>query len=283
MVYLPTIRTLTVDLSKLSGPVTAQWYDPSNGSYLTVPGSPFANSGPQDFTPIGTNAEGDGDWVLVLESDPVSTLEVSMKGPPRATGVLNFKADSTVSGYGIEASLCGRFTVTGNWTQDPPGNLSARYNQSFAQSNCEHAASIDGTFSAESSDNDKVNAIASNTLGVSPWKAVRNPGFPVLTAAWRGTLKIRKSETDEIYTLTPADNEPGLYEIQGQSANASHTLTGALIVTSRNRVTASIVRHLPTGPVTSFYTGKLDPLEHTLRLRGIDSAGAKHRVNAVPQ
>jgi hypothetical protein len=67
MVYLPTIRTITVDLSKLGGTVTAQWYDPSSGVYAAIPGSPFANSGTQTFTPTGNNADGGGDWVLLLE------------------------------------------------------------------------------------------------------------------------------------------------------------------------------------------------------------------------
>src|SRR5207248_1310688 len=39
--YLPTVRTVTIDMSQLSGSVTAQWYDPSAGTYSTVVGSPF--------------------------------------------------------------------------------------------------------------------------------------------------------------------------------------------------------------------------------------------------
>ena len=69
--YLPTVRTITVNMSKLSGMVTARWYDPTNGSYATISGSPFANSGSQQFTPPGTNSSGDGDWVLVLNASGV--------------------------------------------------------------------------------------------------------------------------------------------------------------------------------------------------------------------
>jgi hypothetical protein len=36
---------LTIDLAQLSGPVTARWYDPTNGAYSTIAGSPFANDG----------------------------------------------------------------------------------------------------------------------------------------------------------------------------------------------------------------------------------------------
>jgi hypothetical protein len=67
--YMTSIRTVAVDLSKLRGPVRAEWYDPTNGEYRRVADSPFANTGEREFTPPGNNAAGDGDWVLVLESD----------------------------------------------------------------------------------------------------------------------------------------------------------------------------------------------------------------------
>src|SRR4051795_9075624 len=31
MAYMPSRRKITVDMTKLSGPFTAQWYDPTNG------------------------------------------------------------------------------------------------------------------------------------------------------------------------------------------------------------------------------------------------------------
>jgi Protein of unknown function (DUF4038)/Putative collagen-binding domain of a collagenase len=70
MAYMPTSRTLTVDMSKLSGPAVAHWYDPANSTYLPIAGSPFANSGTRNFTPSGNNSDGDGDWILVLETNP---------------------------------------------------------------------------------------------------------------------------------------------------------------------------------------------------------------------
>jgi hypothetical protein len=70
VVYIPTARTVTVDLGTMVGPVTARWYDPASGSYTTIAGSPFANQGSQDFTTPGDNADGPGnpDWVLVLQT-----------------------------------------------------------------------------------------------------------------------------------------------------------------------------------------------------------------------
>ena len=71
LIYAPSVRTLTVQLGQLAGPnVRARWYDPTNGAYITVSGSPFAAGGARTFTPSGSNAGGAGDWVLVLESVP---------------------------------------------------------------------------------------------------------------------------------------------------------------------------------------------------------------------
>ena len=66
--YMPTLRTITVDMSKLSGPAASRWYDPSIGEYIAIGGSPIANAGTKQFTPPGKNHDGDGDWVLVLEA-----------------------------------------------------------------------------------------------------------------------------------------------------------------------------------------------------------------------
>ena len=69
MVYVPTARTVTVNLNLLAGAVTAHWYDPSNNTFHSIAGSPFApSSGSQQFTTPGNNAAGNGDWVLVLDA-----------------------------------------------------------------------------------------------------------------------------------------------------------------------------------------------------------------------
>jgi hypothetical protein len=73
MAYLPSLRTVTVDMTQLSAAATARWYDPSRGTYTAVDGSPLENTGKRKFTPPGNNGDGDGDWVLVLETKPPPT------------------------------------------------------------------------------------------------------------------------------------------------------------------------------------------------------------------
>jgi hypothetical protein len=72
LAYMPTLRTLTVDMAQLRAPAIARWYDPTNGTYRAAADSLVANAGTVDFTPPGMNGDGDGDWVLVLETASTS-------------------------------------------------------------------------------------------------------------------------------------------------------------------------------------------------------------------
>ena len=65
--YLPGTRKISINLAKLSGRVTASWFDPTNGQSRPVEGSPFDNDNKHEFTPPNNNAAGEGDFVLVLK------------------------------------------------------------------------------------------------------------------------------------------------------------------------------------------------------------------------
>ena len=64
IVYVQNTTTLTIDLSKMSGKVTAEWYDPTNNSYSSI--GEYHNSGKLQFTPPAVNSAGDQDFVLLL-------------------------------------------------------------------------------------------------------------------------------------------------------------------------------------------------------------------------
>jgi hypothetical protein len=69
IVYVPASREVTVDLAQLAGPdVAARWYDPAEGRFSVVGGSPFPAAGPRRFNPEPDNSSALDDWVLVLES-----------------------------------------------------------------------------------------------------------------------------------------------------------------------------------------------------------------------
>jgi hypothetical protein len=112
LAYMPTIRTITVDMSRLGAEVQASWYDPSAGTFHPLAGSPFANSGTRSFTPPGANADGDGDWVLVLEAPsvppdtqaPSVPVGLTASSVTSASAVLSWSApsdDVAVAGYHV--------------------------------------------------------------------------------------------------------------------------------------------------------------------------------------
>lgn len=66
VIYLPTSRTITVDMSQLRAGSVAFWYDPTDGRYQLA--NPPVSGGKVSFTPPGANHGGDDDWVLRIAS-----------------------------------------------------------------------------------------------------------------------------------------------------------------------------------------------------------------------
>lgn len=71
LAYVPSTgtasRSFVVALRRLTGPIMARWYNPTDGTYTTVAGSPFGG-GEQTFVKSGDNGSGANDWILVLET-----------------------------------------------------------------------------------------------------------------------------------------------------------------------------------------------------------------------
>ncbi len=70
VVYAPRNATLTVAMTNFIGPVTARWFDPSTNAFTAIAGSPFNNTITTNLATPANNAEGDHDWVLLLEAQP---------------------------------------------------------------------------------------------------------------------------------------------------------------------------------------------------------------------
>lgn len=85
VIYNPAGNALTVNLSAFSSPVQAYWYDPSNGVFSRIAGSPFPNSGSHVFSTAGPNHDGQSDWVLDLKAvaQPPKTLRLNRGLPAR--------------------------------------------------------------------------------------------------------------------------------------------------------------------------------------------------------
>jgi hypothetical protein len=66
MIYVPSARTITVDLDKMRPGAFAYWYDPTSGGVKAAQGT--ADHGRAQFTTPGHNSVGDDDWVLRIGS-----------------------------------------------------------------------------------------------------------------------------------------------------------------------------------------------------------------------
>jgi hypothetical protein len=58
-------RRFTVDMTAMSGPSVARWYNPTTGLFTTI-ASGIANTAPREFTTPGNNGANANDWVLVV-------------------------------------------------------------------------------------------------------------------------------------------------------------------------------------------------------------------------
>ena len=101
--YVPTSRTITVDLGRLGTPATARWYDPASGTFMTISDS-LANSGVVDFTTPGTNSVGAEDWVLVLETGAPPTPPPPPQ-PPSSFVELTIDFDTYARGDQLDVFL----------------------------------------------------------------------------------------------------------------------------------------------------------------------------------
>lgn len=71
LAYVPSTgtdrREFTLDLTRFRGPVTARWFNPTDGRYTAIQASPFDHRQPQRLTTPGNNGTGDNDWLLIMD------------------------------------------------------------------------------------------------------------------------------------------------------------------------------------------------------------------------
>jgi len=138
LAYVPhdSAGTITAAMGQLSGPVTARWYDPTTGTFAPIPGSPFANSGALNLTRPGSNADGDRDWVLLLEvvANADSTPPTIAITSP-TTGETFITGSALLTLGGVAADDVGVTQVT--WTNSRGGGGTATGTTSWTASGIE--------------------------------------------------------------------------------------------------------------------------------------------------
>lgn len=66
VIYLSATHTITLNMAKMSGTVTAKWFDPTTNTYTTI--GTFPNTGTHQFSSPAAHSDGTDDWVLLLQS-----------------------------------------------------------------------------------------------------------------------------------------------------------------------------------------------------------------------
>ena len=68
--YVVDRDQVSVDAAQLAGPTVARWFDPASGTIKPAPESPLDAAGMHELSVPAANADGHGDWVLLLENRP---------------------------------------------------------------------------------------------------------------------------------------------------------------------------------------------------------------------
>lgn len=146
IIYSPTQRTLTVDLSQLSGAtIDAWWVNPSNGS-ASYEGSHATSGGSHEFvTPSG-------DWVLVLDDQASGYAPLSSEAAalPADTTPSGMAATAVPGAVAVATSPAGATPAAA----DPTASQSASYataSPADASPGATNATAVPGAFAATAS------------------------------------------------------------------------------------------------------------------------------------
>jgi hypothetical protein len=181
---------ITVALSQFAGPVTAQWFDPTAGTYASISGSPFTNTGTHSFTPPSLNSRGAPDWVLLLQATAVVQTLTAPTFSPVAGSYVGTQTVALADATGA-AVIC--YTTDGSTpTATTPGT-------------CSHGTTYSTTISVASSET----IIALATLAGYNNSPTSSAGYTIGGTVGTPTFAIVSGVTPAPQSVSITSSTPG--------------------------------------------------------------------------
>jgi hypothetical protein len=210
---------------------------------------------------------------------PVGTWQVNVLGSEKGIIMMTFSNNSTVSGYGITRKQFGFITLAGTWGFNSKGDVVAAYVQTL------NGVGTAFTLTAHMLSANRFRAKATSPGGGYRCKGEQPDSFANVSGSWNAGFKRKGKPLSETFTAALSTNYPAVFDVTGQglSEAGSFTLSGKIIVSSENKVNASIDRTFGTAIQHSSLSGVFKPRHSSdqIRLQGNDDTGAHISETAV--
>jgi hypothetical protein len=211
---------------------------------------------------------------------PVGTWQVSTLGSEKGILMMTFSNNFTVTGYGITRKQFGFITLAGNWSVNSKGDVVAAYIQTV------NGVGTAFTLTAHILSASRFWAKAtSHGGGRYQCKGEQSQNFSDLSGSWNAAVKRRGKTLNESFIVTTSSNYPAVFDVTGQglSDTASFTVSGAIIISSQDAVSASLDRTFGTNVQHSALSGVFKSSRSKLLIKGDDDTGARLSETAVRQ
>ena len=208
--------------------------------------------------------------VCAENASPAGTWQVSVMGAQKGTLMMTFSNNFTVTGYGITRKQFGFITLAGTWSYDTKGNVVAAYLQTV------NGASSAFTLTMRALSPGRFRGHATGTSGGYQCLGEQPESLPDLSGTWNAIVIRKGKPSNEQFTTTISTNYPYVFNLTGQglSQTGSYTLSGMLMATSRDKVSATVARTIGTDTQGSSAAGVFKRARSKMTLVGSDETGA---------
>lgn len=206
---------------------------------------------------------------------PVGTWELALAGADQGTAYVTFEEDHDFTGYGLSRESLGLFTLSGTWTIDGAGQLSASYTESI------NGGALSGSLTGILAAN-KITGTITATNGNFTFKAKPEATVLDLTGAWTGIANLGKQRLPELYQMTPSAL-PHVYRIEGTGLSplsGQYSILGIILAGADGKVELVVFSLDPWGaPGFSTLTGTVNASRKQNVLKGTRSNDAPIKIS----